>query len=386
MRGSLKIARIAGIDIGVHYSWILAFIIIGSTLAVGNFANLRPQWVSWAAGFLAAILLFVSVLLHEMAHSLVAQKRGLPVSSITLFIFGGVSNLSREPDRPGQEFVMAIVGPLTSLALAGVFWGLSILPRNQDSFAALLVRYMALINLSLAAFNLLPGFPLDGGRVLRSILWKTSGNLHKATSIATIIGQVFGLLFIVFGAVWFYWQGDFVSAIWIGIIGLFLSSAAQSSRNQSAVQEQLAGVRVRQVMESSTDAIDARLTVSELVRDVFLSRRRRAIPVTDGDRVVGIVSIAEVRAVPQDHWDTATVGQIARREPLAVSPEDDLEAALKVMARYGLEQLPVLGDGKLVGVISRDTIYGFLQLRRELGMKGRRDVRRPAGPSFIAPR
>lgn len=384
MRGSLKIARIAGIDIAVHYSWILAFIIIGSTLAVGYFVDLQPQWLSWVAGFVAAILLFVSVLLHEMAHSLVAQRRGLLVTGITLFIFGGVSNLSHEPEKPGQEFVMAIVGPLTSLALAGVFWGLGFLPKDQGSFTSSLVSYMALINLSLAVFNLLPGFPLDGGRVLRSVLWKTSGSLLKATNIASIIGQVFGWLFIAFGAVWFFWQRDFVGAIWIGIIGLFLNSAAQNSRNQTAVQEHLAGVQVRQVMESNTESVDASLPVAELVRDVFLTRRRRAIPVTEGGRVIGMVSIRDVRALPQERWETAPVGQVVRRESLAVRPEDDIDMALRTMARYGLEQVPVLSDGRLAGILSRDSIFAFMQLRRELGLKGR-DSRRPAGPTFISP-
>jgi Zn-dependent protease/CBS domain-containing protein len=385
MRGSLKIARIAGIDIGIHYSWIFAFFIIGSILALGNFVDLRPQWLSWVAGFSAAILLFISVLLHEMAHSLVAQKRGLPVTSITLFIFGGVSNLSREPEEPGQEFIMAIVGPLTSLALAGVFWALSFLPKDGKSFGSLLVSYMALINVSLAAFNLLPGFPLDGGRVLRSVLWKTSGSLQKATNIASIVGQIFGWAFVAFGVAWFFWQRDFVGAIWIGIIGLFLNSAARNSRSQTAIQEHLAGVRVRQVMESNTDSVDAGLPVAELVRDVFLTQRRRAIPVTEGGRVIGMVSIPEVRALPQDRWEITPVGHVTRREALAVSPEDDLDAALRKMAQYRLEQVPVLSEGRLVGILTRDSIFAFLQLRRELGFRSGRDARRSAGPTFISP-
>jgi Zn-dependent protease len=202
MRGSLKIARIAGIDIGIHYTWILAFFIIGWSLAQGYFPQQYKSWTStayWTAGFLSAVLLFLSVLLHELAHSLVAQARGLPVSSITLFIFGGVSNLSEEPGNAGQEFLMAIVGPLTSLALAGVFWLMHFLPVNEDTFIAAIVGYLAFINLALAAFNLLPGFPLDGGRVLRSIIWKTTGNLVKATDIASLIGRVFGWGFIAFG-------------------------------------------------------------------------------------------------------------------------------------------------------------------------------------------
>ena len=280
---------------------------------------------------------------------------------------------------------MAIVGPLTSLALAGIFWALSFLAKDGKSFVGLLVSYMALVNVLLAAFNLLPGFPLDGGRVLRSILWKTSGSLQKATSIASIVGQVFGWAFVAFGIAWVFWQRDFVGAIWIGIIGLFLNSAARNSRNQTAIQEHLAGVRVRQVMESNTDSVDAGMSVAQLVRGVFLTQRRRAIPVTEGGRVIGMVSIPEVRALPQDRWEITPVGHVTRREALAVSPEDDLDVALRKMSQYRLEQVPVLSEGRLVGILTRDSIFTFLQLRRELGFRGGRDARRSAGPTFISP-
>src|SRR4030042_4547114 len=210
MRGSLKIMRVAGIDIAIHYTWLFAVIIITWSLA-GYFSQ-YPTWsvtVRWVAGFLSAVLLFFSVLLHELAHSLVAQSRGLPVTSITLFIFGGVSNLSEDPKSPGLEFWMAFVGPLTSVLLGLIFWGIwylatgePLLPLLSSSapgkgtFVVAILGYLAFINLALAAFNLLPGFPLDGGRVLRSILWKTTGNLVKATDIASIIGRVFGWGFI----------------------------------------------------------------------------------------------------------------------------------------------------------------------------------------------
>jgi Zn-dependent protease/CBS domain-containing protein len=392
MRGSLKIARIAGIDIGIHFTWILAFFIIGWSLAQGYFPQLYKSWTTaayWTAGFLSAILLFISVLLHEMAHSLVAQARGLPVSSITLFIFGGVSNLSKEPEKPGHEFIMAIVGPLTSLALAGIFWGIHFLITGEpvlplvsgtitdSTFIVAIVGYLAFINLGLAAFNLLPGFPLDGGRVLRSIIWKTTGNLVRATNISSVIGRIFGWGFIALGVFWFFIPGYFINAIWIAIIGFFLINAAENSRQDVTIREHLAGVKVEQVMEMNTETISPHMSVAELVRDMFLLKRRRAVPVAENDRLIGMVSISDVRTLPQDAWATTTVERIMTREPLhAVKPDDDLNTAMQAIAQYDLNQVPVLNQGKLVGILSRANVINFLQLKRELGMKGGSDSKR----------
>jgi len=388
MRGSLKIAKIAGIDIGIHFTWILAFFIIGWSLSQGYFPQLYKSWTTaayWTAGFLSAILLFISVLLHEMAHSLVAQARGLPVSSITLFIFGGVSNLSKEPEKPGHEFVMAIVGPLTSLALAGIFWLLSLLPLGQETYLTAIVEWLALINLSLAIFNLLPGFPLDGGRVLRSIIWKTTGNLVRATDIAAIIGRIFGWGFIAFGVFWYFRTWDFLGAIWIAIIGFFLTNAAETSRQDVTIREHLAGVKVEQVMEMNTETISPHMSVAELVRDMFLLKRRRAVPVAEGDRIIGMVSISDVRALPQDAWATTSVERIMTREPLhAVKPDDDLNTAMQAIAQYDLNQVPVLNQGKLVGILTRANVINFLQLKRELGMKGGSDSKRQRGQTEIS--
>lgn len=383
MRGSLKIARIAGIDISIHFTWILAFFIIGWSLAQGYFPQQYTSWTTaayWTAGFLSAILLFVSVLLHEMAHSLVAQARGLPVSSITLFIFGGVSNLSKEPENPGHEFVMAIVGPLTSLVLAGVFWLISLLPIGEGTFLTAIVGYLALINLSLAIFNLLPGFPLDGGRVLRSIIWKTTGNLVRATNIASITGMVFGWGFIAVGVFLFFWLGDFFSAIWIALIGFFLTNAAENSRQEITVREHMAGVKVEQVMERNTETISPSMSVEELVRDMFLVKRRRAVPVAEGDRIVGMVSISDVRSLSQDAWASTPVERIMTKEPLhAVKLDDDLNTAMQVIAQFDLNQIPVLNQGKLVGILSRANVINYLQLKRELGMKNSSDTKRSPG-------
>lgn len=394
MKGSLRIGRIAGIEIGVHYTWLFAFFLIGISLAQGYFGGFYPRWSTtahWTAGFLSAVLLFVGVLLHELAHSLVARMRGLPVASITLFIFGGVSNLSEEPESPGVEFWMAIVGPLTSLAIGLVAWvlwffitgtvGLPMLMQSRPldfGFATGILGYIAFINMALAVFNLLPGFPLDGGRVLRSLIWKASGSLVTSTNVAATIGRVFGWGFIALGVFMFFRFGDFISAIWIAVIGVFLNSAAESTRQEVALKEQLAGVRVSQAMELNTDTVSPNMSVADLVRDVFLMRRRRAIPVADGSEIMGMVSVSDVRELPQEQWAVTPVTTIMTRPPVhTVSPEDGLGAALKLIAQFDLNQVPVVSHGKLVGLLSRANVISFLQMRQELG--GRRaKASRPA--------
>jgi Zn-dependent protease/CBS domain-containing protein len=388
MRGSWKIARIAGIDIGVHYTWIIAFFLIGASLALGYFPSAWNPTARWAAGFVSALLLFISVLLHEIAHSLVAQARNLPVSSITLFIFGGVSNLTKEPEKPGHEFVMAFVGPATSLVIGGICWAIAAassgsvalrfnLTGANISFAQAILSYLAYINLALGVFNLLPGFPLDGGRVLRSILWRTSGNLVSATNVAATVGHVFGWGFIAVGVLLFFLNPlNFISAIWIAIIGVFLNNAAESARAEIVVQHQLAGVKVSQVMEPNVETISPGLSVAELVREYFLSRRRRAVPVAVGDRIVGMVSIADVRVLPQNQWEMTPVERIMTKEQICtVKPDDDLNDAMKLIAQRDLNQLPVCSDGKLAGILTRASIINFLQLRHELGMKAPRDAK-----------
>ncbi|MDD5082289.1 MAG: site-2 protease family protein [Dehalococcoidales bacterium] len=223
MKGAIKIGRIAGIEISVHYTWILAFLLFTWLLASAFFPQSYPNWSAaayWITGALAALLLFISVLIHEIAHSLVAKARGLPVKGITLFIFGGVSNIESEPDKPKVEFAMSIVGPLSSLVLAGILYGIFLLVPAQDSPLGAILRYLAIANAWLAAFNILPGFPLDGGRVLRSIIWGATGNLVRATNIATTVGQVFAWLFIGFG-VFQLLAGNFLGGLWIAIIGWF---------------------------------------------------------------------------------------------------------------------------------------------------------------------
>jgi len=370
MKSSFRLVRIAGIDIGIHYTWIFIFILITWSLAQGFFPQSYPGWNTatyWTTGVVASLVLFVSVLLHELAHSLVAQARGMSVSSITLFIFGGVSNLEEEPKKPGIELTMSIVGPLTSLALGGIFWGLLQIVENQQSPLAAILFYLALINIILAVFNLIPGFPLDGGRVLRSIIWGYTGSLTKATNSAAMVGRFFGWALIAFGLFQLL-AGNFLGGLWIAFIGWFLSSAADASRREVTVRQQLSAIRVKDVMNISQETISPKTLVSEVVWGIFRKHHGRAVPVCDNNRPVGIVTLTDVKELPQDRWAETPVEDIMTREPLfTVSPEDDLNSAMKLIAQHDINQVLVLKQGQCAGLLSRADIIRHLQLRQELG-------------------
>jgi Zn-dependent protease/predicted transcriptional regulator len=390
MKSSIRLLRIAGIDIGIHYSWLLIFLLLVVTLALSYFPQASPDKTSisyWSAGIIATLLLFVSVLIHELAHSLVAKARGIPVSSITLFILGGVSNLEEEPKKPKIEFFMAIVGPLTSLGLAVVFWIVFLLVQPvlsvsdilrfggwlpQPSLIGASFLYLALINISLAAFNILPGFPLDGGRVFRSIVWGVTGNLIRATNIAAMVGRFLGWAFIALGILWIF-GGNFVGGIWFGVIGWFLSSAADSSRQQVTMRERLSGVKVKDAMLQNQESILPTTTIDELVQGVFSRRYNRAVPVCDGNRLVGIVTISDIKGLPRDKWATTHVQDKMTKEPLyTVGPEDDLNQALKLLGQHDLNQVLVVSNGQCAGLLSRAEIIRYLQLTQELQIKAKK--------------
>ena len=371
MKGSLRLGRIAGIEIGVHYTWLLAFLLIAWSLAQGFFPQYFPGWsltTYWITGIIAALLLFLSVFVHELAHSLVAMARGLTVENITLFIFGGVSNIVSDIKKPKTEFAMAIVGPLASLVLAAIFWGLRQVVGEQTSPLAATLTYLAMVNALLAVFNLLPGFPLDGGRVLRSILWGTTGSLVKATNIATTAGRILAWTLIGFG-VFQLFTGNFLGGLWIAFIGWFLHGAADASRREVTLQEQLRGVQVREVMDYSPETITPQTSVLDVVRGIFLQRGHRAVPIRQDDQLVGIVTLTDIKELPQQKWAETPVAEIMTRKPLyTVSTDDDLTSAFRLLAQHGLNQVLVLHDGQLVGLLSRADIIRHLQLGQELGL------------------
>lgn len=398
MRGSWRVGRIAGIEVGIHYTWLLALFIFTWLLGQG-FSTTYPGWYTyyyWIAGFLATFTLFISVLIHELAHSLVARSRGLAVSSITLFIIGGVSNLAEEPENPGVEFVMAIVGPLTSIALGVIFWIIwyfitktwvlpvfSVnIPASKQTLGLAITGFLAYTNIALAIFNLLPGFPLDGGRVFRSIIWRATGNLYRATNIASIVGRVFGWGFIALGVVLaIFTQFGFLNGLWFVFVGWFLNSAADNSRSEATLREHLTGILVEKVMEKDIESVRPDTTIDYLVQTIFIQKRKRAVPVIDGDNLVGMVTISDIKGLTQEKWSMTPVLQVMHREPIhALRPEDDLNVAMKLIAQYDLNQIPVLSQGKLVGILTRADVINYLQLSQELNIRGRRK-NNSAGPA-----
>jgi Zn-dependent protease/CBS domain-containing protein len=375
MPGSFRIGKIAGIDIFIHVSWLIIIVLLTWSLATGWFAVLYPGWSTityWVVSFIAALLLFVAVLLHELAHSLVARARGLQVKNITLFIFGGVSNIEQEPQTPGVEFQMAFVGPLTSLVIGGVAYLLLLALGNNTSPLAAILRYLAVTNVLLGIFNLIPGFPLDGGRVLRSIVWKLSGNLRTATRVTTLVGEVIAYLFILLG-IWLFFGGNLLDGIWLGFIGWFLLSAAQSANTQSMLQSMLKGVTVGEVMNPSPLTVPANISLQKLVDDYFLPRGLRSAMVTQNDQLVGLITLGDIRSIPREQWSQVPVGHvmIPVNKLHVVSPQQNLNDVLPLMAGRDVNQLPVVQDGRLVGVLSRDAIMRYLEVRRSLGVDRR---------------
>lgn len=372
MKGSFRIARIAGIDVAVHYTWLLIFTFITWSLAVGYFPELYQgweTWLYWVTGAISAILLFLSVLLHELAHSIVAKSQGLQVKGITLFLLGGISNLETEPQKPGLEFLIAIVGPLSSMLLAGIFKAVDWLGYAPQGPVKAIVDYVVLLNILLAAFNVLPGFPLDGGRVLRSIIWGATNDLKKATSIASIVGQVFGWIFIA-GGVFIALAGDLMGGIWLVLIGLFLNGAAEAARRELEMRSIWLNVRVSSVMNDHPETVEPSASVSSLVNEVFIKRGLRVAPVVQDNVLQGIVTIADIKKIPASDWPMTSIGKIMTVLPLkTVKPEDNMSTAVQMMAENRFDQLPVIVDSRLVGVLSRADIIRYVQVHYELGKR-----------------
>ena len=372
MKASIKLFRIAGIDIGIHYSWIFIFIFFTWTFAQ-NFAAQYTGWstaTQWIAGLITSLMLFISVLTHELAHSLVARSRGLPVHSITLFILGGVSNLEEEPKAPWTEFSMAVVGPVTSLVLAGIFWGITRAAgtANANSPVITVIAFLGYINLVLGIFNLLPGFPMDGGRVLRSILWGSTHSLIKATNIAARIGQFFGWALISYG-VYLIIYVNLISGLWAAFVGWFLMSAADSSRKEITMRERLSHVKVRDLMNVDVPTISPETTVQEMVMGIFRKQHDRAVPVCKNNELIGIATITDVKKVPQEKWAVTPVREIMSGKTLqTVSPDDNLNTAMTLIAKNDINQVLIKDGGKCGGLLTRADIIRYIQMSQELGL------------------
>jgi Zn-dependent protease len=379
--GSVRIARLFGIDINIHFSWILIFFLVVLNLA-DSFPQQFPQWSNQKGLFVASItafLFFGSVLGHELAHSLVARRFQMSVSSITLFLLGGVANLRKEPPSAKAEFFMAIAGPATSVVIGVVGLGVSFLidPRaaalsNAEAIQAV-AAYLGTVNLYLAAFNMIPGFPLDGGRVLRSAIWAITGDRTKATTIAARGGQVVALAF---GAFVFYEVIVLheVTGLWFGLIAYFLWNAASSSLQQERITSVVGGAKVGPLMTTDFKSTSPGAMVGQVIRDLVLPMNLRAIPVVSGDRFIGLVAIGDLRKVDQSRWAETPVEAVMT--PAAdlptVLPDDPLGTALERFGATELPLLPVVKDGHLVGILYRESVIGYVRMQEMLGVEGRR--------------
>ena len=370
MRSQIKLGKVFGIEIGLHFSWFLIALLIVLSLSA-QFHARNGQWsdgVILAMAIVTAVLFFVSLLLHELAHSVVARSRGLPVREITLFALGGVSQIEKEPTSAKTEFWMAFVGPLTS-AVIGAFCLLALRVANvsaSNPFGAMLY-WLGYINLALAGFNLIPGYPLDGGRILRAIIWWNTGDVERSTRSAARIGQAVAGGLIALGIFQFF-AGGGIGGLWIAFIGWFLMQAAGESYAGPALQRALAGVRVRDVMIRDSPVVDSWLNVQNFVENELLRTGRRFYVVLENGVVAGFVTLHQIKELDRAKWPFTTLGDIMRPldELCSVNPDASLTSALESMTKHDFNQLPVLSDGHLEGVLSRTQVLNYLRTRTEL--------------------
>jgi Zn-dependent protease/predicted transcriptional regulator len=374
LHASIKLGKISGIEIGLHYSWFIIAALIVFSLGE-HFHHVNPHWSMWQVwitALITAVLFFITLLLHELAHSLVAQKRGLRVKAITLFALGGVSQTEEDAADPKTEFLVAIAGPITSLVIGFLCLGIAMALGWQRSaepataVAALLV-WLGYINIALALFNMIPGFPLDGGRVLRSIIWGITKNADRSTRIAARVGQVVALLFILDG-IWQFFHGGGFGGLWIAFIGWFLMDAAKASYSEVETESALRDLRVAEVMSSDCVIVNHGISLQEFIDTYLLTTGQRCFAVEDHDRLIGLITLRDVSKVPRNRWEQVTVGEVMRplKQLQTVSPDAPVLDALKIMVRNDINQLPVVARGSLQGIISRSQIMQVLQIRNKL--------------------
>lgn len=379
MRAQIKLVRLFGVELGLHYSWIIIAVLIAFS-AADYFHGIHPEWSSevvWGISIVAGILFFVFLFAHELSHALVAKAHGLPIRKITLFALGGMAQIEKEPTKASTEFWMGIVGPITSFVIGVVLFAIAMAAgwkwasRPATPAIAILVA-LGYVNVLLGAFNMIPGFPLDGGRVLRAIIWGITKSAERSTRIAARIGQLVGIGFILYGIVEFF-AGQGLGGLWLAFIGWFLMNAASASYMQMQASNALEGINVGQVMSQDCEAVEGHISLQDFVDHYLLRTGRRCFLVVDNTRPLGLITPTEVRHVPRDDWNMTSV-QAAMR-PLqqihAVAPETPVMTAMEIMAREDVNQLPVVSDGHLAGILSRAHVLELLRARSELGAGGR---------------
>ena len=367
-----KLFEIFGFEVKLDTSWFFLALLVSWSLAQGYFPSLYeglPKQTYWSMGIIGAIGIFFSIIFHELSHSLVARQYGMNIRGITLFIFGGVAEMGSEPPNPRAEFMMAIAGPIASFVLAAGFYGLYMLAETIGAAQAMLgvIRYLAMVNMLLAVFNLIPAFPLDGGRMLRAALWHRSGNLSGATRIAARAGTIFGITLMMLGVVSMA-TGNFIGGLWWILIGLFVQSAATAHYVQLQVRLTLEGEKVSRFMTTDPVTIDQGLSIRQLVDEYVYRHHHKMFPVLDGDRLIGSVSTRAVREIPREQWDQILVRQIMKplNKENVIDIDADAMTALELMKRTDNSRLIVTRAGQLVGLIALKDLLELFALKMEL--------------------
>ena len=374
MKAQIKLGRIFGVEIGLHYSWFIIALLITFSLA-GQFQENNPGWsdgLRWGVSIVTAVLFFAAIVVHELSHAIVAKLRGLPVRSITLFALGGVAQIEKEAADAKTEFWMGIIGPITSFVIGVVCLAITVAlgwtpPEFPQRPLPAMLMWLGVINIGLAIFNMIPGFPLDGGRVLRGIVWWITGDAVRATRIAARVGQVIAFVMILYGLLQFF-RGAGFNGLWMAFIGWFLLSASRESYAQMVISEGLRGLRVGDVMSRDLPIVDANSNLQTFAEEQLTRTGRRFFVVTLNGQPEGIITPNEISTVPRNRWPYTTVGDVMR--PLdatrTVNPNTPVTEALEVMARQDLNQLPVMNEKGLAGLISRSHIIQLIQTRAEL--------------------
>ncbi len=367
-----KLFRLFGFEVGVDPTWIVLAVLVAWSLSTGYFP-FKYQDLStrqyWIMGVIGALGLFVSIVAHEFCHSLVARRSGMPMKGITLFIFGGVAEMNEEPPSARDEFLIAVVGPISSFAMAAIFYGLNHLGEvaGWPTTISGVMRYLGMINVILAVFNLVPAFPLDGGRILRAALWAWKGNLRWATRIASKFGEGFGLLLIALGVLRVL-GGFFVGGMWFFLIGLFIRSAAKMSYQQLLTRRALEGESVQRFMNREPVTVSSATSVDRLVEDYIYRYHHKLYPVVDGERLIGCITTRQVKEVPRDQWSQKTVGELVEEcsDENTIAPETDAVEALASMHRNRAGRLMVVKNERLLGIIALKDLLDFLSMKIEL--------------------
>jgi Zn-dependent protease/CBS domain-containing protein len=373
MRGNINLGRVFGIPLRLHYTWFIIFALVTVSLVLNPLVE--PPYPPIAQriilGILTSLLFFASIVTHELAHSILAIRNNIPVKEITLFVFGGVSQITREATSPRAELLIAIVGPLTSLALAGIFYGLHLLLVSANQvLAASLMWWLAWINVLLAVFNLIPGFPLDGGRIFRALVWHRTHDYHRATRIATKVGQGIAYAFIAGGIALIFVLGLWFNGVWLIFIGWFLNDAARASYQQVLLRDALIGITARQVTDYGCPLIPPHMNLAELVQQYVLPTGRSCFLISWGAGLEGMVTLQQIKKVPRDRWAITSVQDImtpASKLKVAYADQDIL-SVLQEMDGENANHIPVIEAGKVIGVINREDIARFLRTRTDFGI------------------